>query len=72
MSSALITLLVIALAVAAGIALAYLPMRLLLAHIARNVREFIQRQRERRSSDRDTPDRRKREAETPAPTPTQP
>jgi hypothetical protein len=64
MSSVVITLVVIAAAVALGIALAYVPMRLLLAHIARNVREFIQRTRDRRSSSRDTPDRRK-EAEAP-------
>ncbi len=62
MSSVVITLLVIAGAVALGIALAYLPMRLLLAHIARNITEFIQRQRDRRSSSRETPDRRKEEA----------
>jgi hypothetical protein len=62
MSSVVITLVVIALAVAAGIALAYLPMRLLLSHIAKNVREFIQRQRDRRAAGRDTPDRRKTEA----------
>lgn len=59
MSSAVITLVVIAAAIALGIALAYVPMRLLMSHIARNVREFIQRQRDRRSSSRDTPDRRK-------------
>lgn len=64
--SSIITLVVIVAAVAAGIALAYLPMRLLLAHIARNVREFIQRQRDRRRIDRDTPDRRKAEAEAAA------
>ena len=62
MSSVVITLLVIAGAVVLGIALAYLPMRLLLAHIARNITEFIQRQRDRRSSSRKTPDRRKEEA----------
>ncbi|HEX7420131.1 MAG TPA: hypothetical protein VF505_09610 [Thermoanaerobaculia bacterium] len=62
MSSAVITLIVIAAAVALGIALAYVPMRLLMAHIARNVVAFIQRQRDRRNSDRDTPDRRKEEA----------
>lgn len=59
MVSIVITLVVIAAAVALGIALAYLPMRLLLSHIARNVREFIQRQRDRRNSARDTPERRK-------------
>jgi hypothetical protein len=59
MSSILVTLVVIAAAVALGIALAYLPMRLLLTHIANNVREFIQRQRDRRRIARETPDRRK-------------
>jgi hypothetical protein len=59
MSSIAITLIVIAAAVALGVALAYLPMRLLLSAIARNVREFIERQRERRRIARETPDRRK-------------
>ncbi len=59
MSSIVITLIVIAAAVALGIALAYVPLRLILGHIARNVREFIQRQRDRRTAARDTPDRRK-------------
>ena len=59
MSSVLVTLIVIAAAVALGIALAYLPMRLLVTHIANNVREFIQRQRDRRRIARETPDRRK-------------
>lgn len=56
-----LTLIVVALAVAIAIAigLAYIPMRLLLGQMARNIREFIQRQRERRNAARDTPDRRK-------------
>lgn len=62
MSSAVITLLVIAAAVALGIALAYVPMKLLMGHIARNVRAFIERTRERRASSREGPDRRKEEA----------
>jgi hypothetical protein len=57
--SVLVTLVVIALAVALGIAMAYLPMRLLVSHIANNVRQFIQRQRDRRRISRQTPDRRK-------------
>ncbi len=61
MSSVVITLIVIAAAVALGIALAYVPMRLLLAHIANNVKQFIARQRDRRDTNRDTPDRRKEE-----------
>lgn len=41
-----------------GIALAYLPMRLLVGQLARNVRQFIQRSRDRRNVARTTPDRR--------------
>lgn len=63
MTSIAITLVVIAAAVALGVALAYLPMRLLLSHIAANVKQFIQRQRDRRRIARETPDRRKAEAE---------
>ena len=57
--SAIVVLVIAALAVILALGLAYLPLRLLVSHIARNVREFIQRQRERRSVDRATPDRRK-------------
>lgn len=67
MSSAVVTLLVIAACVALGIALAYVPLRLIVGHIANNVKEFIQRQRDRRSVARDTLDRRKEE---PKPEPT--
>jgi hypothetical protein len=46
-----------------ALALAYLPMRLLVAQMARAVaapiRELIQRQRDRRARARETPDRRK-------------
>jgi len=59
MSSVVITLIVIAAAIALGIALAYLPMRLLLTHIANNVKAFIQRERDRRLRSRETPERRK-------------
>lgn len=68
--SAIVTLIIIAAAVVLGIALAYVPMRLLLAQIARNVTSLIQRQRDRRRTVRGTPDRRKDEdvqAPTPAP-----
>lgn len=51
--------LVLVLAFALSLALAYLPMRLLLAQIAKRVTAFIQRQRERRRVGRETPDRRK-------------
>lgn len=59
MMSLIVLMAVILAAVALGIALAYVPMRLLLAQIARNVHEFIQRQRDRRADARETPDRRK-------------
>ncbi|HEX7833166.1 MAG TPA: hypothetical protein VF787_26155 [Thermoanaerobaculia bacterium] len=52
----LLVALVVALAVA--VALAYVPMRLLLERMARNVSNFIQRQKERRRVERGTPDRR--------------
>lgn len=54
-----ITILIFFAALVLGLALAYLPMRLLLTQMARNVREFIQRQRDRRQAQRATPDRRK-------------
>ena len=57
--SLIITLAVIALVLLLALALAYVPMRLLLAQMARNVRSFIQRERERRAVARKTPDRRK-------------
>lgn len=60
--STLLIVLVAAAAVALGILLAYLPMRLLIgrmaAGIAAPIKAFIQRQRERRASARATPDRR--------------
>lgn len=60
MSTLTLILLVIAMAVALAlsIALAYLPMRLLVSQMARNVQQFIQRQRDRRRIERGTPDRR--------------
>jgi hypothetical protein len=57
--SAIIILIIAGLAVILAIGLAYVPLRLLVEHIARNVRDLIQRQRERRAVDRVTPDRRK-------------
>lgn len=57
--STVVTLVVIVLALALGLALAYLPMRLLLAQIARNIKQFVQRQRDRRRAARETTDRRK-------------
>jgi hypothetical protein len=57
--SSIVVLLIAVLAVVVAIGLAYLPLRLLLGHMTRNLRAFIQRQRERRHSDRETPERRK-------------
>lgn len=61
--SLLITIALIALILMLAVALAYLPMRLLVAQMARSVaapiREFIERQRDRRARARETPDRRK-------------
>ncbi|MDQ6801404.1 MAG: hypothetical protein M3041_11250 [Acidobacteriota bacterium] len=60
----MLVILVVALAaVVLALGLAYLPMRLLLASMAKRVaqpiRDFIQRQRDRRTLERATPDRRK-------------
>lgn len=56
------TLLVIVVALALALALAFYPLRVIVDLLARNVavpiREFIQRQRERRHAPRETPDRR--------------
>lgn len=54
-----ILLVFLALAIAIGLALAYVPLRLLLGQMARNVTQLIQRQRERRRVARTTPDRRR-------------
>jgi hypothetical protein len=58
LTTLLAVILALAVAVALGIALAYVPMRLLVSQMARNVQQFIQRQRDRRRVERDTPDRR--------------
>jgi len=57
--STILVLLVIALGIVLATALAYVPMRLLLEQMAKNVQQFIQRQRDRRQAVRNTPDRRK-------------
>lgn len=57
--STILILLVIALGIVLATALAYVPMRLLLEQMAKNVQQFIQRQRDRRQAERNTPDRRK-------------
>jgi hypothetical protein len=63
MSSVLLVLVIAAAAVVLAIGLAYLPMRLLVMTMAKAVaapiRDFMQRQRDRRALDRATPDRRK-------------
>jgi len=60
--SLLIILIIAAVAILLGLLLAYLPMRILVAQMTKNIvapiREFIQRQRDRRTVDRDSPDRR--------------
>ena len=63
MSSLIITIALFALIMVLALALAYLPMGLLVARMARAVsepvRQLIQRQRDRRARARETPDRRK-------------
>jgi uncharacterized membrane protein len=54
---AILIVLAAALVLASG--LAFVPMRLLLTHIAANIQQFIVRQRERRAGARQTPERRK-------------
>jgi hypothetical protein len=55
----IVTLVVVAAVLLLALGLAWVPMRLLVAQMARNVQQFIQRQRERRTVPRETPDRRK-------------
>jgi len=57
----LLILTVLAAALALAIGLAFVPMRLLLTHIADNIQQFILRERERRAAARQTPERRKPE-----------
>ncbi|MGZ5432085.1 MAG: hypothetical protein ACXW31_02285 [Thermoanaerobaculia bacterium] len=54
--AAVLVALAVGLAIALG--LAWLPMRLLLGRMARDISNFIQRQRDRRRVERGTPDRR--------------
>lgn len=58
LTALLILLLALAVTLAIALGLAYVPMRLLVGQMARNVRQFIQRQRDRRAVARTTPDRR--------------
>jgi len=61
--SIVVTIVVAAAAIVLALLFAYVPMRLLLGQMAKAVaepiREFIQRQRDRRGMTRETPDRRK-------------
>lgn len=57
--SYLATLIVATAVVLIALVLAYVPMRILLTHMARKVTAFIQRQRDRRAIARSTPERRK-------------
>ena len=57
--SILLILVVLAAALVLAIGFAFLPMRLLLTHMAANIQQFILRQRERRVAARETPERRK-------------
>jgi hypothetical protein len=61
--SLLVILIVAGAAIVLALGMAYLPMRILLTQIAKRVaepiREFMQRQRDRRALTRATPDRRK-------------
>lgn len=57
--NALLILVVLAAALVLAIGFAFVPMRLLLSHIAANIHQIILRQRERRAAARLTPERRK-------------
>jgi uncharacterized protein HemY len=61
MSLTTLLILIVALAVTLllAIGLAWLPMRLLVGQMARNIKQFIERQRDRRAAERTTPDRRR-------------
>lgn len=67
--STVIILVVVLAAVLLGVAMAYLPLRLLMnsmaAKIAAPIREFIARQRDRRKVQRDSTDRRSEAQKTP-------
>ncbi len=61
--SMVVTLIIAATAVLLALVMAYLPMRILVTQMAKQVaapiRDFMQRQRDRRAAGRGTPDRRK-------------
>jgi uncharacterized membrane protein YciS (DUF1049 family) len=58
LTTLLAVLVALAVAIAIAVGLAWLPMRLLLGRMARDISNFIQRQRDRRRVERGTPDRR--------------
>ena len=59
LTTLIVLFLALAITLALALALAYVPMRLLVGQMARNIRQFIQRQRDRRAVARETPDRRR-------------
>jgi hypothetical protein len=59
LTTLLVLFVALAVTLAVALGLAYLPMRLLVGQMARNIRQFIQRQRDRRAVARTTPDRRR-------------
>jgi hypothetical protein len=59
LTTLLVLFVALAVTLAVALGLAYLPMRLLVGQMARNIRQFIQRQRDRRAVARPTPDRRR-------------
>jgi uncharacterized protein YqfA (UPF0365 family) len=54
-----VVIVVLAAAMVLAIGFAFLPMRLLLSHMAANIHQFILRRQERRVAVRPTPERRK-------------
>jgi hypothetical protein len=59
MTTTLTTILIALVAVALALLLAYVPLRMLVALMAKKIIVFIERQRERRAVVRETPDRRR-------------
>jgi len=57
--AAIWTVVIVAGVILLALALAWAPMQFLVTQMAKNVRELIQRQRERRAVARNTPDRRR-------------
>ena len=66
--STILTIVIVIAALVLGIGLAYVPMRLLLYSMAKNIKQFIQRTRDRRQVPREgAADRRTVEVVTPPP-----